>query len=108
MIAGPYRSGSAESASRAANLRSMNEVAVKVWQLGHVPVIGVNMALPMIEAAGEDAYDDLMTPVSLVLADRCDAVLRIGGPSNGADKEVEAIRRQGGIVYTDISDVPRA
>ena len=106
MIAGPYRSG--DDAARAANLRTMNQAALEVWRLGHVPVIGVNMALPLIEAAGDDCYDALMTPVSLALATRCDAILRIGGASGGADNEVEVIRAQGGVVYIDIKEIPKA
>ncbi|MEM7119799.1 MAG: DUF4406 domain-containing protein [Pseudomonadota bacterium] len=108
MIAGPYRSGAKDGATRAANLAVLNRTALEVWRLGHTPVIGVNMALPMIDAADDDCYDDVMTPVSLALAERCDAILRIGGPSGGADKEVEVIRAKGGQVFTDIADVPKA
>src|SRR4029450_8989389 len=84
MIAGPYSSGGADAAQRAVNLRALNEAAVAVLRRGPIPVIGVNMALPMIEAAGPDSYDRIMMPVSLALAERCDACLRIGGPSAGA------------------------
>lgn len=108
MVAGPYRSGAKDDDARTANLDAMNRAALAVWRLGHTPVIGVNMALPMIEAAGDDCYDDVMTPVSLALAERCDAILRIGGPSGGADKEVDIIRAKGGQVFTDIADVPQA
>lgn len=106
MIAGPYRSGAATEAEREANLRAMNEAAHGVFLRGHVPIIGVNMALPVIAAAGEEAYDDIMMPISLALAERCDAVLRIGGPSAGADAEVERLRDRGAAVYHDINDVP--
>ena len=107
MVAGPYRSGAADEAERVANLTAMNQAALELWRLGHTPVIGVNMAHPMITAAGDGHYDELMTPVSLALAERCDAILRIGGPSGGADKEVEVIRAKGGRVFTDIADVPK-
>jgi hypothetical protein len=108
MVAGPYGSGSADEAARAANLRAMNEAAHEVWKRGHVPVIGVNMALPVIEAAGRDRYDAIMMPLSLALAERCDAVLRIGGPSNGADREVELIRKKGGRVFASAEEIPLA
>lgn len=108
MVSGPYTAGGADAAARAANLRRMNEAAVAVFRKGHVPVIGVNMALPMIESAGEQAFDELMMPVSLALADRCDAVVRIGGPSSGADREVERIRARGGRVFTSVEDIPPA
>lgn len=106
MIAGPYTSGARNEADRAANLRAMNVAAYRVFQLGHTPVIGVNMALPVIDAAGAHAHEELMMPISLALAARCDAVLRIGGLSKGADEEVEAIRAKGGKVFTRVEDVP--
>ncbi|MBX3390509.1 MAG: hypothetical protein KF691_13755 [Phycisphaeraceae bacterium] len=116
MIAGPYTSGARTESERAANLRAMNAAAYRVFQLGHTPVIGVNMALPVIEAArsvdhshSDDhsgKHDALMMPISLALAARCDAVLRIGGPSKGADEEVEVIRARGGKVFSRLEDVP--
>ncbi len=67
MVSGPYSSGGADAAQRVQNLRLMNKAAVTLFRAGHVPIIGVNMALPMIEAAGgsELAYQELMMPVSL-------------------------------------------
>jgi hypothetical protein len=47
-----------------------------------------------------------MMPICLRLADRCDAVLRIGGPSSSADREVALIREKGGNVFTQIEDIP--
>ena len=108
MVAGPYSSGGADAAQRAANLRAMNEAAVALLRRGHVPVIGVNMALPMIEAAGADTYDTIMMPVSLALAERCDACLRIGGPSAGAGAEVVRFRGAGKPVYRGLDEVPPA
>ncbi|HET9129967.1 MAG TPA: antibiotic biosynthesis monooxygenase, partial [Terriglobia bacterium] len=57
MISGPYRSGSNDPLVWAENLARLNEAAVTVFKKGHVPVIGVNMALPVIEQAGVDSYD---------------------------------------------------
>ena len=108
MVSGPYRSGAPTEAQRAANLKVMNDAAVAVFRKGHVPLIGVNMALPIIESAGSAAYDEIMMPVSLALAQRCDAVLRVGGPSKGADDEVEIIRAAGGRVFMSIDQVPEA
>lgn len=107
MVAGPYRSGGADTARGAANLRALNDAAVALHHMGHVPIIGVNMALPMIEAAGEDAYDAIMMPVSLALAARCDACLRIGGPSAGADAEMERFGSSGRPVYRSLTEIPQ-
>lgn len=107
MIAGPYSTGGADALQRAANLTVLNEAALQVFRRGHIPVIGVNAALPIIAVAGEAAYDEIMMPVSLALAGRCDACLRVGGPSAGADAEVERFSERGLPVYRSIDDVPR-
>lgn len=73
-----------------------------------MPVIGVNLALPVIRAAGAEAYDAIMMPLSLALAERCDAVLRLAGESPGADEEVERVRVRGGQVYRSIREIPDA
>ena len=44
-------------------------------------------------------------PVSLALADRCDACLRIGGPSKGADDEAERFRLAGRPVCKRLADL---
>lgn len=106
MIAGPYRSGAASELERSRNLLALNEAAVAVLDKGHIPVIGVNLALPIIEAAGRDRYDEIMMPLSLAIASRCDAILRVGGDSTGADDEVECVRARAGSVYSRASDLP--
>ena len=108
MVAGPYTANAATAEERVANLGAMNRAAVALFDRGWTPVIGVNMALPVIAAAGEARFDDIMAPISLSLAARCDAVLRIGGPSTGADAELDLIRKQGGAVYFQLEDVPPA
>jgi hypothetical protein len=106
MVGGPYGTGAISAAERAANLRGMNEVAVAVFRKGHVPVIGVNLALPMIEAAGGDAADaEIMMPLSLALAERCDAFLRIGGASVGADQEMARFIAAGKPVFRSLEEV---
>ena len=107
MIAGPYRSGAKSDADREQNLMNLNRAAHAVFRKGHVPVVGVNCALPLIEAAGRETYESIMMPLSLAMAERCDAVLRIGGVCPGADK-VERIRRRGGATYYSVAEVPDA
>jgi hypothetical protein len=108
MIAGPYRSGSSDPAVWAGNLRRLNAAASSVFQKGHTPIIGVNLALPVIDAAGEERYRDIMPTLSLALAEKCDAVLRLEGPSQGADEEVETFRARGLPVYRSVDEVPGA
>ena len=106
MVSGPYTSGDADADKRAANLRAMNEIATRLFRAGHIPIIGVNLALPMVEAAGQGFFDEIMMSISLAVAERCDTCLRIGGPSKGADEEVESFRRRGLPVYYRLEDVP--
>lgn len=106
MIAGPYRSGSSDPEVWAANLNRLNDAAAAVFQKGHTPIIGVNLALPVIQSAGLNSYDDIVMPLSLRLTQRCDAVLRVGGPSIGADEEVETFRRRGLPVFRSLDEVP--
>src|ERR1041385_2224053 len=106
MISGPYRSGAADAFAQAANLKKLNAAALEVFRKGHIPIIGVNLALPIINVAGAQAYDEIMMPVSLAAAVRCDACLRIGGPSKGADEEVELFRSSGRPVYFSVGEIP--
>ena len=108
MVAGPYTAGAVDEQARANNLRVLNQAAVALFRRGHTPIIGVNLALPLIEVAGREAYDEIMMPLSLAAAERCDAVLRIGGPSKGADEEVERFSSKGKPVFTRLEDVPTA
>ncbi|WP_426955888.1 hypothetical protein [Muricoccus radiodurans] len=108
MVSGPYTAGGADMAGRAANLCALNAAALALHRMGHVPIIGVNMALPVIEAAGggEAAFEAVMMPLSLALAERCDGCLRIGGASAGADAEAARFRAAGRPVWHDLSEVP--
>jgi hypothetical protein len=84
----------------------MNRAALGLLRLGHVPVIGVNMALPIIAAAEADVFDEVMMPISLALAERCDAVLRLGGASQGADQEVARFTQVGKQVFHTLAALP--
>ena len=103
IVAGPYSAATAEG--RAANLAAMNRAAVEVARRGHIPVIGVNAALPVLEAAGLPYSDPLMMAISLALAARCDGCLRIAR-SPGADREAETIRALGRPVWTRLEEIP--
>ncbi len=106
-VCGPYATGGASPSQRAANLRVLNEAAMTLFKQGHTPVIGANMALPMIASAGlDDASHEIRLPLSLALLDRCDACLRIGGESKGSDVEVEAFKTSGRPVYFSLNDIP--
>jgi hypothetical protein len=105
MVAGPYSAPDAEG--RAANLRRMNEAAVDVALLGHIPVIGVNAALPVLDAAGLPFGHPWMMAISLALAERCDGCLQIA-KSPGADREAESFHARGLPVWRHVAEIPPA
>jgi hypothetical protein len=75
--------------------------------------MGEWFALPLIEHAGStgigDAiFDEIFHPISGRLVGKCDACLRIGGPSAGADEMVRLARQHRKAVYLSIDDVPPA
>jgi len=112
LVAGPYRSGTNDDpALIAANVRSMTAMALRLFRAGHLPVLGEWFALPLIELAGskrigDPVFDGIFHPISRQLVARCDACLRIGGPSKGADEMVDLARRHGKAVFRRFEDVP--
>ncbi len=104
-VAGPY--SAATEAQRNANLLAMNTAAARLLEQGHIPVIGMNAALPVLEQAEvSDRYGAVMA-ISLAVISACDALLLIG-ESPGANKERDLIVKKGGAIYTRIEDVPAA
>ena len=114
LVAGPYRSGTGDDPARlAANVELMNRAALEVFHRGHVPITGEAVALPLIELAGSSAvgdavFDEIFHPVARKLLDRCDAVLRVGGASAGADEMVERAVAGGKLVARTVADLPVA
>ena len=111
LVAGPYRSGTDGDPDRiAANVEAMTRVALELYRRGHLPVLGEWFALPLIEQARHDGADgdpfaELFHPVAERVLARCDGVLRIGGPSEGADRMVDAARRLGKTAYTSMEEI---
>lgn len=112
LVAGPYRSGTGDDPVRiAANLRAMEEAALALFRAGHLGITGEWLALPLASlsgsrAMGDGPWDEIFHPVAERLARRCDACLRIGGPSAGADAMVAIFEGAGRPVYRRVEDVP--
>ncbi|MEV7799820.1 DUF4406 domain-containing protein [Microbacterium foliorum] len=109
LIAGPYRSGTGgDPALIARNLERLEEAAAPIHRLGHVPMIGEWVALPILRGIDEaDAADgDVMYETAHRLLQHCDAVLRLPGDSAGADKDVEIALDRGLPVYRSIDEIP--
>lgn len=112
LVAGPYRSGTGDDPERMrANLRALEAAALVLFRAGHLPLIGEWLALPLLDAAGSQQiggslWDEIVYPVAHRLLERCDAVLRLPGASQGADNDVRLARERGIPVYHRLDEVP--
>ena len=108
LIAGPYRSGTSDDPEKmAANVRFMESFALPIFRLGHIPVLGEMFSLPLFQLADE-AYTEIFHPIAERLLGKCDAVLRVGGASTGADLMVDIARQNGLQIYTRLEQIPLA
>ncbi len=112
LVAGPYRGGTGDDPMKIqANVEAMEEMSLKVFRRGHLPVMGEWFALPLLKHAGSkqigDAiFDEIFHPIARELIGKCDAVLRIGGPSSGADDMVATGRRLGKKIFLSLEEIP--
>jgi hypothetical protein len=112
LVAGPYRSGTNDDPKLIeANVKQMTTVSLELYRMGHLPVMGEWFALPLIEEGGskkigDEVFNEIFHPISVQLLDRCDAVLRIGGPSSGADEMVKVGAEKGKLIFKNKSEIP--
>jgi len=112
LVAGPYRSGTNDNPELiAANVQQMSEAALRIYKKGHLPVLGEWFALPLIEAAGskkmgDTIFNEIFHPVAVQLIDHCDAVLRIGGASSGADEMMNTGAQKGKKLFYNEDEIP--
>lgn len=112
LVAGPYRSGTNDiPALIEENVKAMTDTALELYRMGHMPVLGEWFALPLIEAAGSKAvgdeiFNEIFHPIAVQLIDHCDAVLRIGGASSGADEMVKTGESKGKAIFLNITNIP--
>jgi hypothetical protein len=112
LIAGPYRSGTGDDPEKmAANVHAMESLALPIFRLGHIPVLGEWFALPLVHLAGskqvgDEAFNEIFHPIAERLLEKCDAVLRVGGASQGADLMVEVGRKNGLKIFTKLEEIP--
>ena len=114
LIAGPYRSGTNDDPSLIKrNVQEMESYALPIFRAGHIPILGEWLALPLVDLAGsrkigDQAFNEIFHPIATRLLEKCDAVLRVGGPSAGADEMVRVGRSLGLDIYTALSEIPKA
>jgi hypothetical protein len=112
LIAGPYRSGTGDDPEKmAANVKAMEAVALPIFRAGHIPILGEWFALPLVHLAGsrrvgDEPFNEIFHPIAERLIARCDAVLRIGGASQGANQMVALAQKRGLRVYYQLQEIP--
>jgi hypothetical protein len=106
-VAGPYSAPTAEQKKQIQD--AMNKAAAEIFKLGHIPFIGINVSVPVVEQMSfkteEERYAAIMK-ISLALIDQCDALLVIG-ESRGVQMEKELILKKGLKVYYHLSEIEK-
>jgi GDP-mannose pyrophosphatase NudK len=114
MIAGPYRSGTNDDPGLIRkNVEEMESYALPIFRAGHTPILGEWLALPLVTLAGptnsgDEAFNENFHPIAVRLLEKCDAVLRVGGKSTGADEMVRIARSLGLTLYNSLEEIPRS
>jgi hypothetical protein len=114
LVAGPYRSGTNDDpALIGKNFQEMESYALPIFRAGHIPILGEWLALPLVALAGsrkigDEAFSEIFHPIAVRLLEKCDAILRVGGPSAGADEMVRVGRNLGLNIYTTPGEIPKA
>ena len=112
LVAGPYRSGTNDDPALIhRNVQKMESYALPIFRAGHIPILGEWLALPLVELAGsrkigDELFNQIFHPIATRLLEKCDAVLRVGGPSAGADEMVRVGRSLGLKIYTTVEEIP--
>lgn len=102
-IAGPYSAANEEQ--RKANLERLNKAAAEVLKKGHVPLIGVNAALPIVAFLPDAERYEAIMKISMAMMDTCDALLFLA-ESAGAKRERDLFLAKRLPIYYSIEEVP--
>ena len=104
-VAGKYTAETEDERRR--NFEAMNEAAARLLEKGHIPIIGVNAALPVVErAAVSDKYEAIMQ-ISMAAISVCEAILLISN-SRGADRERDFFVSNGKPVFHSLEEISRS
>ena len=107
----PYRSGTNDDpALIKKNVETMESFALPIFRAGHIPILGEWLALPLValggsKKLGDEVFNEVFHPIATRLLDKCDAVLRVGGPSAGADEMVRVGRSLGLQIFTTPAEI---
>ena len=112
LVAGPYRSGTNDNtALMHKNVVEMESYALPIFRAGHIPILGEWLALPLVQLGGstrvgDEVFNEVFHPIAVRLLEKCDAVLRVGGASAGADEMVRVGQTLGLKIFTSLAEIP--
>jgi hypothetical protein len=91
------------------DVRAAEAAALSLFSAGHIPVMAEWFAFPLIDLAftknaGTVGVAEIVQPISERLLNRCDAVVRIPGPSPRADELVAVARGRGLRVFFSLEE----
>jgi molybdopterin biosynthesis enzyme len=66
------------------------------------------VALAGSKQIGDEPFNEIFHPIAERLLEKCDAVLRVGGASQGADLMVDVARKRGLKIYFALDEIPHA
>jgi hypothetical protein len=94
----------------ARNVDAMEAFALAIFRAGHIPLVAEWLALPLVRLAssarvGDEPFNEVFHPIAVRLLDKCDAVLRVGGASSGADEMVRIASERGLKIYRQLEDI---
>ena len=102
-VAGRYSADT--EAEQSQNLEALNIAAAMLLEKGHIPLIGLNAALPVVRLASTaDPYKAIME-ISLAVINGCDALLLLS-ESPGAGRERDLVQKKGLPIFYSLSEVP--
>ena len=112
LVAGPYRSGTGDDprgwrrTSASWNATRCRSTAPDTCRSSASGSRCRSSRLPDPGRSATRPFNEIFHPIAERLLERCDAVLRVGGASQGADLMVRVAEARGLHVYRRLSDVP--
>jgi hypothetical protein len=78
----------------------------RLWRIW--PFASFGPAIFPSKQVGDEIFNEIFHPIARRLVSHCDACLRIGGSSKGADEMVELAQKHGKLVFYRFEDIPPA
>ena len=111
LVAGSALRATANPATLTSHQAAIQAAATDLFLAGHTPITGQDLAASLASQVAPDADDAApdINPYLKRLLVRCDAVLRVGDPSDAVDELTRLALWEGKTVYQHVGDIaPRS